>query len=64
MEQVSQGCSDAARKTGRGEIEVSWAQDFSPAWDISRLMPQKAPAKTEPWQSSWFKCGMSISSQA
>lgn len=64
MEQASQGCNDGARKSGRRESEIPWAQDFSPAWDVNRLMPQRAPAKAEPWQSSWCKCGMSISSPA
>lgn len=41
MEQVSWGRSDGASEAGTGESEVPWAQDFSPAWDVNRLMPQK-----------------------
>lgn len=32
---------------GKGTMKYLWAPGFSPAWDVTRLMPQKEPAKAE-----------------
>lgn len=64
MKQTIQVWNGRARKPGRRESKVPWAQDLSPDWDVNGLVAQTAAAKAETWQSSWCNCGMSIFFQA